>query len=243
MSTLITNIAELHTVDPAARVLRGAALVLEGERIAWLGDAAAAPAADEAYEPAAAPRCRAGWTPTRTWCSRGTAPPSSRPGWQGRRTRPGGSRSPSAPPGRPSDYDLTRLLLGRVAEAVRGGTTYLETKTGYGLDVEKEARSARIASTVADEVTYLGAHLVPAGMDAEEYTDLVCGQMLDRGPALRALGRRLLRTGRVQRGPVPPGAPGLQGRRAGAARARQPARRGPRRAAGGRSSAPPAWTT
>ena len=68
--------------------------------------------------------------------------------------------------------------MGRVAEAVSQGTTYLETKTGYGLDVENEARSARIASTVADEVTYLGAHLVPAGMDAEEYTELVCGPML-----------------------------------------------------------------
>jgi imidazolonepropionase len=66
-----------------------------------------------------------------------------------------------------------------VAEAVSQGTTYLETKTGYGLDVEQEARSARIASTVADEVTYLGAHLVPAGMDPDEYTDLVCGAMLE----------------------------------------------------------------
>ena len=77
------------------------------------------------------------------------------------------------------DYDLTRLAMGRVAEAVSQGTTYLETKTGYGLDVEQEARSARIASTVADEVTYLGAHLVPAGMDADEYTELVCGAMLE----------------------------------------------------------------
>ena len=68
--------------------------------------------------------------------------------------------------------------MGRVAEAVAQGTTYLETKTGYGLDIENEARSARIASTVVDEVTYLGAHLVPAGMDAEEYTELVCGPML-----------------------------------------------------------------
>lgn len=78
-----------------------------------------------------------------------------------------------------SDYDLTRLAMGRVAEAVSQGTTYLETKTGYGLDVENEARSARIASTVVDEVTYLGAHLVPAGTDPEEYTQLVCGPMLD----------------------------------------------------------------
>ena len=70
--------------------------------------------------------------------------------------------------------------MGRAAEALAGGTTYLETKTGYGLSVEEEARHARIASTVVDQVTFLGAHLVPAGMDAQEYTDLVCGEMLER---------------------------------------------------------------
>jgi hypothetical protein len=74
------------------------------------------------------------------------------------------------------DYELTRLLLGRAAEAAAGGTTYLETKTGYGLDLEHETRSARIAAGVVDEVTYLGAHLVPAGMDADDYTALVAGR-------------------------------------------------------------------
>ncbi|MDN6179362.1 MAG: amidohydrolase family protein, partial [Micrococcaceae bacterium] len=77
-----------------------------------------------------------------------------------------------------TDYELTRLLMGRVAEAAAGGTTYLETKTGYGLDVTEEARHARIASTIVDQVTYLGAHLVPPGADAEQYTDLVCSDML-----------------------------------------------------------------
>ena len=91
-----------------------------------------------------------------------------------------------------SDYDLTRMAMGRVAEAVSQGTTYLETKTGYGLDVEHERRSARIASTVADEVTYLGAHLVPAGMDADAYTELVCTDMLDAVRPYVKLGRRVL---------------------------------------------------
>jgi imidazolonepropionase len=40
-------------------------------------------------------------------------------------------------------------------------------------------RSAKIAGLVADEVTFLGAHLVPPGADAESYVDLVCGEMLD----------------------------------------------------------------
>jgi imidazolonepropionase len=64
-------------------------------------------------------------------------------------------------------------------EALRQGTTYLETKTGYGLTVEDERRCAAIAAEVADEVTFLGAHVVPAGVSADEYVDLVCGDMLD----------------------------------------------------------------
>ena len=58
MSTLITNIAELMTQDRERRVLKGAAVLVEGERIAWLGAAADAPAA--------APCCPAGSIPIPT---------------------------------------------------------------------------------------------------------------------------------------------------------------------------------
>lgn len=78
-----------------------------------------------------------------------------------------------------SDEQLAANLRQDVDEAARQGTTCLETKTGYGLTVADEARSARIAGEVADEVTFLGAHLVPPGADAESYVDLVCGEMLD----------------------------------------------------------------
>ena len=44
-STLITDIAELTTVDPERRVLTDAAVVVEDERIAWIGPAADAPEA------------------------------------------------------------------------------------------------------------------------------------------------------------------------------------------------------
>ena len=50
MSTLITNIAELMTQDAEHRVLNDAAVVIEGERISWIGPAAAAPAADDAVD-------------------------------------------------------------------------------------------------------------------------------------------------------------------------------------------------
>lgn len=178
MSTLITNIAELMTQDRDHRVLKGAAVVIDGERIAWLGQAADAPAADESVD-AGGRALLPGWVDSHThliFAGDRTAEFEAR--MAGETYSAGGIAVTTGATRSTSDFDLTRLALGRVAEAVSQGTTYLETKTGYGLDVDNEARSARIASTVADEVTYLGAHLVPAGMDAEEYTDLVCGPML-----------------------------------------------------------------
>ena len=178
MSTLITNIAELMTQDADHRVLHNAAVVIEGERISWLGPAADAPAADEAVD-AGGRALLPGWVDSHThlvFAGDRTAEFEARMAGEGYSA--GGIAVTTGATRSTGDFDLTRLALGRVAEAVSQGTTYLETKTGYGLDVENEARSARIASTVADEVTYLGAHLVPAGMDAEEYTALVCGPML-----------------------------------------------------------------
>ena len=178
MSTLITNIAELMTQDADHRVLRDAAVVIEGERISWLGPASDAPAADEAVD-AGGRALLPGWVDSHThliFAGDRTAEFEAR--MAGESYSAGGIAVTTGATRSTSDFDLTGLAMGRVAEAVSQGTTYLETKTGYGLDLENEARSARIASTVADEVTYLGAHLVPAGMDAEEYTQLVCGAML-----------------------------------------------------------------
>ncbi|MCU1541417.1 MAG: imidazolonepropionase [Arthrobacter sp.] len=178
MSTLITNIAELMTQGLDHRVLKNAAVVVEGERIAWLGAAAGAPAADEVVD-AGGRAVLPGWVDSHThliFAGDRTAEFEAR--MAGESYSAGGIAVTTGATRNASDFELTRLAMGRVAEAVAQGTTYLETKTGYGLDVENEARSARIASSVVDEVTYLGAHLVPAGTDAEEYTDLVCGPML-----------------------------------------------------------------
>lgn len=178
-SILITNIGELTTVDGEDRVLRGAAVVLEGERIAWVGAAAHAPAADAVHD-AEGRAALPGWVDSHThlvFAGDRTAEFEAR--MAGDAYAAGGIAVTTGATRGASDYELTRLVLGRAAEAAAGGTTYLETKTGYGLDVDEEARHARIASTVVDEVTYLGAHLVPPGADADSYTDLVCGAMLD----------------------------------------------------------------
>jgi imidazolonepropionase len=68
-----------------------------------------------------------------------------------------------------------------VSEALRQGTTTVEIKSGYGLTVEHEARSLAVAAAHTDEVTFLGAHVVPAEFaeDPAGYVDLVTGPMLD----------------------------------------------------------------
>ncbi|MEV4990585.1 imidazolonepropionase [Pseudarthrobacter sp. LMD1-1-1.1] len=178
MSTLITNIAELMTQDLEHRVLKDAAVVVEGERISWIGAAADAPAADDGVD-AGGRAMLPGWVDSHShllFAGDRTAEFEAR--MAGEAYAAGGIAVTMDATRATSDFDLTRLAMGRVAEAVSQGTTYLETKTGYGLDVEHEARSARIASTIADQVTYLGAHLVPVGQDPEAYTDLVCGPML-----------------------------------------------------------------
>lgn len=178
-STLITNIGELMTQDLEHRVLKDAAIVFEGERIAWIGSNNDAPVADTKID-AEGRAVLPGWVDSHShlvFAGDRTAEFEAR--MAGQSYSAGGIAVTTGATRSVSDDELTTLVRDRVTEAVSQGTTYLESKTGYGLDVENEARSARIAAALVDEVTYLGAHLVPAGSDPEEYTDLVCGEMLD----------------------------------------------------------------
>lgn len=78
------------------------------------------------------------------------------------------------------DEALRRLARRRIAQARAQGTTHVEIKSGYGLSVSQEARLVRLAATLTDDVTFLGAHLVPAAYEtrADEYVELVTGPML-----------------------------------------------------------------
>ena len=79
-----------------------------------------------------------------------------------------------------SDDELRRGAARRLAEARAGGTTHVEIKSGYALDVDGEARLCRLAAELTDDVTFLGAHLVPAEYAgrADEYVALVAGPMV-----------------------------------------------------------------
>ncbi|KRF05002.1 imidazolonepropionase [Arthrobacter sp. Soil782] len=177
-TTIITGIGELMTQDAEQRVLKDAAIVLEDERIAWLGPAANAPAADSRYD-AGGRACLPGWVDSHThlvFAGDRTAEFEAR--MAGQSYAAGGISVTVDATRRASDEELGSSVAQRVAEAGANGTTYLETKTGYGLNVEEEARSARIAAATADEVTFLGAHLVPKGWKADDYVQTVTGPML-----------------------------------------------------------------
>jgi imidazolonepropionase len=178
MSELITGIGELMTQDAEQRVLTQAAVVVEHGLIAWIGSSSGAPAADTVTDldgRALLP----GWVDSHNhlvFAGDRTAEFEAR--MAGQSYSAGGIAVTTAATRGASDAALARLTAERVREALSQGTTYLETKTGYGLTVADERRSAVIASEQADEATYLGAHLVPDGLDPDEYVELVCGEML-----------------------------------------------------------------
>ena len=209
-SVLITGISELHTVDARLGTLVDAAVVLQDGRFAWVGQASQAPACDEVVD---AGGCAAlpGWVDSHSHLVfDGDRSAEFAARMAGQAYAAGGIGVTTAATRSASNERLEQLVAQRVAEAGAGGTTYLETKTGYGLTVEDEERSAIIAARLVDEVTFLGAHLVPAGADPEEYTELVCTTMLDavaphvrwidvfceQGAFTPAQSRRVLEAGR-----------------------------------------------
>ncbi|SFS03051.1 imidazolonepropionase [Agrococcus baldri] len=215
MATLITGIGELTTNDDERGRMRDAAVVVDGDVIAWVGEASAAPAADERVDVdgrAVLP----GWVDSHThlvFAGDRTAEFEAR--MAGEAYAAGGIGVTVGATRAATDDELTANLDRLADELLRGGTTAFETKTGYGLTVADELRSARIAATRADSVTFLGAHLVPqdwaerGGPDA--YVDLVTGEMLaavaphveaidvfcERGAFDEAQSRRVLEAGRA----------------------------------------------
>lgn len=92
-----------------------------------------------------------------------------------------------------SEDDLVASALPRLDHMIAEGCTSIEIKSGYGLDLETEARSLRAARRLGRErpisviTTFLGAHALPpeANGDKDAYIEKVCREML---PALAREG-------------------------------------------------------
>lgn len=192
-SVLITGIGELTTNDPDRAgeladpgdrllgILRDAAVVVRDGLIEWVGPSAEAPAADERRDlggRAAIP----GFVDSHShlvfagdrsgeFAARMTGTP-----YDG-----GGITVSVAATRAASDEQLRALVSARVAEMRAQGTTTVEIKSGYGLTLEDELRSLRIAREFTSHTTFLGAHVVPPEYATRRaaYVDLVTGPMLD----------------------------------------------------------------
>ncbi|WP_312855770.1 imidazolonepropionase [Nocardioides stalactiti] len=183
-SLLITGIGELVTNDPAASDLLGvrtdAALVLADGVVAWVGAAAAAPAADERVD-AEGRAVLPGFVDSHSHLVfAGDRAQEFRARMAGESYAAGGIRTTVAATRAASDDELAANVARLVAEMRAQGTTTVEIKSGYGLSVADEARSLEVASRFTDETTFLGAHVVPADHadDPAGYVDLVTGPML-----------------------------------------------------------------
>ncbi|WP_036519153.1 imidazolonepropionase [Nocardioides sp. J54] len=184
-STLVTNIGELVANDPSADDLLGlrtdAALVVEDGRVAWVGDAADAPAADEVVD-VGARAVLPGFVDSHSHLVfAGDRAQEFRARVAGEAYAAGGIRTTVAATRAASDEDLAAGVARHVEEMRRQGTTTVEIKSGYGLTVDDEARALRVARGFTDETTFLGAHVV-APEHAEDpggYVDLVTGPMLE----------------------------------------------------------------
>lgn len=189
-STLVTGIGELVTCDGTGEGGLGVrrddragarqALVVDDGRIAWVGSAPDAPAADRWVDVEG--RCvLPGFVDSHAHLVfAGDRSDEFAARMAGERYDGGGIARSVEATRAASDDELRALLAARVAEMRAQGTTTVEIKSGYGLRVEDEARALRLAAEVTDETTYLGAHVVPeeARDDRSGYVDLVTGEML-----------------------------------------------------------------
>jgi imidazolonepropionase len=184
---LVEHIGELVTNDPAhdgaLGIIQDASVAIDGDRIAWVGEQAAAPDGVEGPRiDAAGAAALPGFVDSHThlvFAGDRTAEFDAR--MRGERYAAGGIQTTVAATRAASDDELRTNATRLRDEALRTGTTHVEVKSGYGLDVDGEVRLLTLAGELTDDVTFLGGHVVApeyAGK-ADDYVDLVRGAMLD----------------------------------------------------------------
>ena len=187
MTTLYTGIGELVTNDPsqgdgsALGIVTDGALVVDGDRIAWVGQRTHAPDADSRVDLADA-SVIPGFVDSHAhlvFAGERSAEFAAR--MSGQSYAAGGIATTVAATRAADDSTLDRGLERLTGELLRGGVTTFETKSGYGLTVADEARALRLARAFTDETTFLGAHVVPREYrdDRDGYVDLVVGPMME----------------------------------------------------------------
>ena len=170
-----------------------AALLVDGDRIAWLGDMTERPEAEGAEIVDCQQRLV---TPGLIDCHTHLVYGGDRAdefelrlegvSYAEIAARGGGIVSTVNATRQASEDQLFAEAVPRIRALLAEGVTTLEIKSGYGLDTENEIKMLRVAARLADELglrvrkSFLGAHALPAEYEgrADEYITLVCDEML-----------------------------------------------------------------
>ncbi|MBY5988273.1 imidazolonepropionase [Roseovarius atlanticus] len=195
----ITNatIARMDGSEDGYGLMRDAALRVQGERIDWVG-----PMAELGEVPQDAQVIDAGGrllTPGLIDCHTHIVHGGNRAREFEMRlegasyeevARAGGGIVSTVTATREADESLLLAQALRRADAlIAEGVTTIEIKSGYGLDIETELKMLRVARAVGEArpvrvvTSFLGAHAVPKGADADSYIDEVCLPALEAAHA------------------------------------------------------------
>lgn len=182
MSVLYTDIASLVKTGEAfghLEVIDHAAMLVEDSIIAWVGKSAEAPAADEVVS-LAGKTVIPGFVDSHAHLMfGGERSEEFAHRMQGQAYASGGIATTVAATRAASEQQLRANAQRLIHEFYASGITHFEIKSGYGLDVETEVSSLKIAREFTEDVSFLGAHVVPKDVDRSEYIELVCGEMLE----------------------------------------------------------------
>ncbi|MEY4991047.1 MAG: hypothetical protein RIS08_1273 [Actinomycetota bacterium] len=179
--TLFTNIGSL--VMPATEVgvletLSNAAFVVENGLVAWVGDIAAAPSCDLVVDVAGACVIPGFVDSHAHLMFAGSREQEFAARMAGVSYSAGGIKTTVSKTRAASEEELRSNAKKLIAELYQSGVTHFEIKSGYGLDVETELRSLKIAREFTEDTTFLGAHVVPQDQDPQRYVELVATEML-----------------------------------------------------------------
>jgi imidazolonepropionase len=180
--TLFTNIGSL--VLPAAEVgvletVSNAAFVVENGFVTWVGRADVAPSFDSVVDVAGLCVIPGFVDSHAHLMFAGSREQEFEARMAGVSYSAGGIKTTVAKTRAASDSALRANAQKLISEFYQSGVTHFEIKSGYGLDVESEVRSLKIAREFTEDTTFLGAHVVPADQDPDAYVELVSTTMLD----------------------------------------------------------------
>jgi len=181
-SQLISNIGQLITnSDEDLGIITDAALVIDGQKVLWVGSSKEAPAADSKID-ANGGVVTPGFVDSHTHAVfAGDRSKDYVARMSGQKYATGGIKTTVAATRTATEDDLIAYTKDLLRKCQSHGTTTIEIKSGYGLDVDTELKILKVAKTFTDETTFLGAHVIPAEFEnnREGYIQLVKNEMLD----------------------------------------------------------------